>query len=74
MSKDLVIFYQHAANALCGIGALAGLGAARFWWKTTQGTEQQKRYALNEEVPMWTSAALGFTSLGYLIGRLSGAL
>lgn len=70
MGDDLAAFYQQAAHALCAIGALFGLAAAWFWAKVRWGKEVQSGKL--GDAPLWTAGAMGFASLGYLLGRIAG--
>ena len=70
MGNDLTVFYQQAAHTLTVIGALFGLVAAWFWAKVRWGKNAQSDKL--GDAPLWTAGALGFASLGYLLGRLTG--
>lgn len=70
MGDDLTVFYQQAAHVLSAIGALFGLIAAWFWVKVRWGKDAQSGKL--GDAPLWTAAAMGFASLGFLLGLFTG--
>ena len=63
---------------LVSLGALCGL-AASFYWLRVAGAHYKRDKAVLGQLSNdirnaagWTALAIGFASLGYLLGRLTG--